>query len=46
MLHASADLAKQTDLLEAEVSGFLHAVHPNAATQETQLTMNDRRVAV
>jgi methyl-accepting chemotaxis protein len=46
VLHASADLAKQTDLLETEVSGFLNAVHPNAAAQEPQLTMNDRRVAV
>jgi methyl-accepting chemotaxis protein len=46
VLHASADLAKQTDLLEAEVSGFLNAVHPKAAAQETELTMGDRRVAV
>jgi methyl-accepting chemotaxis protein len=46
VLHASADLAKQTDLLEAEVSGYLNAVHPNAAAHETQLTMNDRRLAV
>ncbi|MEA3151141.1 MAG: methyl-accepting chemotaxis protein [Gammaproteobacteria bacterium] len=46
VLHASADLARQTDLLEAEVSGFLSAVHSNAAAHETQLTMSDRRLAV
>ena len=46
VLHASADLAQQTDLLQAEVSGFLNAVHPKAATKETELTMSDRRVAV
>src|SRR5260370_785058 len=46
VLHASADLAKQTDLLEAEVSGFLNAVHPKAAAiRKTELTMGDRRVA-
>jgi hypothetical protein len=43
VLHASADLAKQTDLLEAEVSGFLNAVHPNAAADGTELTTSDRR---
>jgi methyl-accepting chemotaxis protein len=46
VLHASADLAKQTDLLEAEVSSYLNAVHPNAAAQEPESMMNDRRVAV
>ncbi|HEX9405497.1 MAG TPA: hypothetical protein VF917_13765, partial [Steroidobacteraceae bacterium] len=46
VLHASADLAQQTDLLQAEVSGFLNAVQPKAATQETGLTMGDRRAAV
>jgi methyl-accepting chemotaxis protein len=47
VLHASADLAQQTDLLKAEVSGFLDAVHPKAAAvQETDLTMGDRRAAV
>ena len=33
VLHASADLAKQTALLQTEVSGFLDAVQPKAATQ-------------
>jgi len=47
VLHASADLAQQTDLLEAEVSAFLDAVHPKAgATREIEMTMHDRRVAV
>jgi len=46
VLHASADLAQQTDLLQAEVSGFLNAVQPKAATPETGLTMSDRRAAV
>ncbi len=31
VLHASADLAHQTELLQAEVSGFLDAVRPDAA---------------
>jgi methyl-accepting chemotaxis protein len=35
VLHASADLAQQTDLLAAEVSGFLRAVRPDAAAAET-----------
>ena len=47
VLHASADLAQQTDLLEAEVSAFLDAVHPKAgATRDVEMTMHDRRVAV
>jgi methyl-accepting chemotaxis protein len=47
VLHASADLARQTDLLEAEVSAFLDAVHPQAgASREIETTMHDRRVAV
>jgi len=47
VLHASADLARQTDLLEAEVSGFLDAVHPKAgASREIETTMHVRRVAV
>ena len=47
VLHASADLAQQTDLLEAEVSAFLDAVHPKAgANREMETTMHDRRVAV
>jgi methyl-accepting chemotaxis protein len=32
VLHASADLAQKTDLLQAKVSGFLDAVRPNAVT--------------
>jgi methyl-accepting chemotaxis protein len=32
VLHASADLAQKTDLLQAKVSGFLDAVRPNAST--------------
>jgi methyl-accepting chemotaxis protein len=43
VLHASADLAKQTELLEAEVSGFLNAVHPKAAAKHAELTESDRR---
>jgi methyl-accepting chemotaxis protein len=35
VLQASADLAKQTDLLEAEVSGFLDAVHPKTTAGES-----------
>jgi methyl-accepting chemotaxis protein len=47
VLHASADLAQQTDLLEAEVSAFLDAVHPKAgASREIETAMHDRRVAV
>jgi methyl-accepting chemotaxis protein len=47
VLHASADLAQQTDLLEAEVSAFLDAVQPKAvAAREIETTMHDRRAAV
>jgi methyl-accepting chemotaxis protein len=35
VLHASADLAQQTDLLEAEVSGFLDAVRPGGAAKNS-----------
>ncbi len=46
VLHASADLAKQTELLEAEVSGFLDAVHPKAAVRATELMMmSEQRMA-
>jgi methyl-accepting chemotaxis protein len=45
VLHASADLAKQTELLEAEVSGFLDAVHPKAAVKTTELMMSEQRMA-
>ncbi|MEA3196529.1 MAG: methyl-accepting chemotaxis protein [Gammaproteobacteria bacterium] len=45
VLHASADLAHKTELLEAEVSGFLNAVHPKAVVQETELMIGDRRAA-
>jgi methyl-accepting chemotaxis protein len=44
VLHASADLAQQTDRLQAEVSGFLDAVNPKAAAAERQATMSNRRV--
>ena len=47
VLHASADLAQQTDLLEAEVSAFLDAVQPKAvAARDMETTMHDRRAAV
>jgi methyl-accepting chemotaxis protein len=45
VLHASADLAQKTNLLEAEVSGFLSAVHPKAAAKETLSTTSDIRAA-
>jgi methyl-accepting chemotaxis protein len=45
VLHASADLAQQTDLLEAEVSGYLSAVRPKAAPERLE-SKNDRRAAV
>jgi methyl-accepting chemotaxis protein len=35
VLHAAADLAQQTDLLQAEVSGFLDAVRPGSAAQSS-----------
>jgi methyl-accepting chemotaxis protein len=46
VLHASADLAHQTDLLEAEVSGFLNLVRPKRACDRADLAVNVRRVAV
>jgi methyl-accepting chemotaxis protein len=47
VLHASADLARQTDLLEAEVSGFLDKVHPKAgASRALDTAVHDRRAAV
>ena len=46
VLHASADLAQQTDRLKSEVSGFLSAVNSGAAREGTTLKMGDRRVAV
>jgi methyl-accepting chemotaxis protein len=46
VLHASADLAQQTDRLKSEVSGFLSAVNSGTARGETELTMGNRRVAV
>jgi methyl-accepting chemotaxis protein len=45
VLHASADLSRQTELLKAEVSGFLNAVRPNAAADEWALKTKDRRAA-
>jgi methyl-accepting chemotaxis protein len=46
VLHASADLAQQTDRLKSEVSGFLSAVNSGTARGETELKMSNRRVAV
>jgi methyl-accepting chemotaxis protein len=42
VLHASADLAQKTDLLQAKVSGFLDAVRPDAATAISQPAMPAR----
>jgi methyl-accepting chemotaxis protein len=44
VLQASAELAQQTDLLEAEVSGFLNAMRPTPAG-EPQSAMNHRCAA-
>ena len=46
VLHASADLAQQTDRLKSEVSGFLSAVNSGTARGETELKMSNQRVAV
>jgi methyl-accepting chemotaxis protein len=46
VLHASADLAQQTDRLKSEVSGFLSAVNSGTARGETELKMGNQRVAV
>ncbi|HME39033.1 MAG TPA: methyl-accepting chemotaxis protein [Steroidobacteraceae bacterium] len=46
VLHASADLARQTELLKSEVSGFLNAVRPKAAAKDPDFTMSERRMAV
>jgi methyl-accepting chemotaxis protein len=46
VLHASADLAQQTDRLKSEVSGFLSAVHSGTAREETELKTSNQRVAV
>jgi methyl-accepting chemotaxis protein len=45
VLHASADLSRQTELLKDEVSGFLNAVRPNATADEWALKARDRRAA-
>jgi methyl-accepting chemotaxis protein len=45
VLHASADLAQQTDRLKSEVSGFLNAVNSGTAPAETEVKMSNRRVA-
>jgi methyl-accepting chemotaxis protein len=42
VLHASADLAQQTDSLEAEVSGFLNLVRPKRATDRIESDVNQR----
>ena len=46
VLHASADLALKTGLLEAEVSGFLYAVQPSAKALGSDATPTERRAAV
>jgi methyl-accepting chemotaxis protein len=46
VLHASADLAQQTDRLKSEVSGFLSAVNSGTVGGESELKMSNRRVAV
>jgi methyl-accepting chemotaxis protein len=46
VLHASADLAQQTDRLKSEVSGFLNAVNSGTSRGETELKMSNQRVAV
>jgi methyl-accepting chemotaxis protein len=45
VLHASADLAQQTDSLESEVSGFLNLVRPKRAADRADTAVNVRRVA-
>jgi methyl-accepting chemotaxis protein len=45
VLHASADLAQQTKLLQTEVSGFLDAVRPKASNQGLDYVPS-RRLAV
>jgi methyl-accepting chemotaxis protein len=45
VLHASADLAQQTDSLEAEVSGFLNLMRPKRASDRVDAGVS-RRVAV
>ncbi len=42
VLHASADLAQKTGLLQAKVSGFLDAVRPDAAVQSPSPAMPAR----
>jgi methyl-accepting chemotaxis protein len=44
VLHASAELAQQTDLLEAEVAGFLDAMRPKPAN-EPEPELSNRRAA-
>jgi methyl-accepting chemotaxis protein len=46
VLHASADLAQQTDRLKSEVSGFLGAVNSGTVRGVTELKMSNQRVAV
>ena len=46
VLHASADLAQQTEILQAEVSGFLDAVRPRADPLRRESTMNELRAVV
>jgi methyl-accepting chemotaxis protein len=45
VLHASADLAQQTDSLEAEVSGFLNLMRPKRASDRIEPGVS-QRVAV
>jgi methyl-accepting chemotaxis protein len=45
VLHASADLAQQTELLEKEVSGFLNLVRPKRSGDRADLNLDVRRAA-
>ena len=42
VLHASAELAQRTDMLEKEVSGFLDAVRPNAHSRQSDREVGNR----
>jgi methyl-accepting chemotaxis protein len=46
VLHASADLAQQTELLATEVSGFLNAVRPGAVYDSDGMTGRPQRRCV
>ncbi len=42
VLHASAELAQRTDMLEKEVSGFLDAVRPSAQSRQSDREVGNR----